>query len=136
LAQFSLNQFKMAKLIIDTNFLMIPVQFKVDIFEEFRRIMETPFTLYIIDKTIDEISKLKQKSKTKSAASVALLSIRKYNLRIIPTSDPEKDVDSLILEKAKKCDFVATQDIALRVRLKKAGVHIITLRKKSFLALV
>lgn len=125
----------MARIIIDTNFLLIPVQFKVDIFEEFKRIMDCKYTLHIIDKTLVELAKLQQKAKTKPAASVAKLLIKKYKITEITTKDGA-DVDTLIMMHSKKGDFVATQDIALRARLKRAGIRIITLRKKSFLALV
>ena len=45
----------MAKIILDTNFLMIPAQFNVDIFSEIHRICDFKYELYIIDKTIDEL---------------------------------------------------------------------------------
>ena len=43
----------MYKVIIDTNFLLIPEQFKVDIFTEFKNLLGD-VKLYIIDKTVDE----------------------------------------------------------------------------------
>jgi len=125
----------MAKIIIDTNFLLIPAQFKIDIFDEFRRIMDCKYTIHIIDKTMNELDKLRQKSKTKPAASVALLLIKKYSIKPIKTVQ-DLDVDSLILKHSKKQDFVATQDIALKRRLKPKGTKIITMRKKSCLAIL
>ena len=42
------------KIILDTNFLMIPSMFKVDIFSEIERICDFKYELCIVDKTLDE----------------------------------------------------------------------------------
>lgn len=45
------------KVILDTNFLLIPGQFKVNVFAEIERVMDVPYHLCIIDKTVDELKK-------------------------------------------------------------------------------
>ena len=50
----------MKKIILDTNFLLIPAQFKVDIFDEIDRIMIEKYQLFVLDKTIDELKNEKE----------------------------------------------------------------------------
>ena len=46
------------KIYLDTNFLLIPAQFKVDIFEEIERLMDKPYDLYVFDKSLKELEDL------------------------------------------------------------------------------
>ena len=64
----------MKKIIIDTNFLLIPLKFKVDIFSEFNRISNFNYKLYIFEQSISELKNIikKQSGKDKKAAQFAL----------------------------------------------------------------
>ena len=70
----------MNKIILDTNFLLIPSQFNLDIFAEIERIVPGNCELFIIDKTIDELESLiqdkRQKVKDRQAAKLGLLLIK------------------------------------------------------------
>jgi len=123
---------KMKKIVLDTNFLLIPAQFKVDIFSEIDRIMTEPYEIYIVDKTIDELKKIimdtRQKLKDRKAAGLALQLIEAKKIPQIKT-EKDKSVDDLIM--GLKGYIVATQDIELKMRLKAKKVRIITLRAKK-----
>ncbi|HLC59945.1 MAG TPA: DUF188 domain-containing protein [Candidatus Nanoarchaeia archaeon] len=125
----------MKKIILDTNFLMIPWQFRVDIFSEFDRICNFNYKLYIFEEAINELKNIASSSrgKDKKAAEFALKLIKLKNINLIKTE--KKDVDSLILENAKEDDFVATQDMQLKRELVKKGISLIVLRKKKYLIL-
>lgn len=128
----------MKKIIIDTNFLLIPEQFKVDIISEIARIMDTGYKLYVIDKTVDELNGIieKEAPKYRDAAKIGLLILKKNNICEIKTH--EGNVDDLIFEAAcedVKDTIVATQDRELKARLKKKGVKAIALRQKHYLIL-
>ena len=124
----------MKRIILDTNFLLIPVQFKVDIFEEIRRISDFRYQLCIIDKSIDELKKitLTGNTKDKAAAKLALKLVELKKIKKIETKS-HKQVDELILDSAKKDDFVATQDKELKQKLKKRHIPIVILRQRKFL---
>ena len=125
----------MEKVILDTNFLIIPFQFKVDIFEEIERIMEIPHKVCILDKTIDELDNIiaKQKGKHKEMANMAKKLVKNKQVCILKT-DKLKSVDQILLEKAQESSFiVCTQDIELKRRLKNKGIKIISLRQKKYL---
>ena len=123
----------MKKIIIDTNFLMIPYQFRVDIFSEFNRICAFNYKLFVIEKTIDELRNIiqKQPGKNRKAAEFALKLIGLKNIGIIASE--ERDADSSILKIAGKDIAVATQDGSLRKRLMGKGVSVIGLRQKKYL---
>lgn len=127
----------MRKIILDTNFLLIPAQFKLDIFSEICNICNFNYKLYILDKTIGELNNIveKQKGKSKEAAKLALKLIKLKKVNIIKTKE-SLTVDNLILKKVDKKDYiVATQDKILKKQLKIRQIPIITLRQKKRLIL-
>ena len=131
-------------IVLDTNFLLIPGQFKVDIFRELERIIDSPYRLVVLDATIDELKELSSskgaKGKDKDAAKLALRLVQAktetQNINIVTSAEPY--VDQAILQmvqedrKDKKL-VVATQDQELKRLLKKAGTKTITLRQKKYL---
>jgi hypothetical protein len=128
----------MRKILLDTNFLLIPYQFKVDIFTQIDRISMFKYKLFVLDKTIEELKKIveEQKGKNKEAAKIALKLISIKNMRVIKTKS-DKKTDDIILDIASKDDFiVATQDKDLKRRLINQGIIIIVLRQKKKLAIM
>jgi uncharacterized protein len=127
----------MQKIILDTNFLLIPGTFKLDIFEEIKKIASFNYTLFIVDKTVDELNSIinekNTKSKDKMNAKIALQLITNKKIQKIHSKDHY--VDNIILKKADKDTIVATSDRDLKRRLRKKGIRIINLRKKQYLTL-
>lgn len=120
----------MKKILIDTNMLLVPFQFKVDIFKEIDRIIDEKYDVFIIDKTIDELEKLIKggKEKERKAARMALQLIKKFNIKIINTQGD--NVDDIIVKLKDKDTIVATMDKELKKRLKG---DVIVLRQKKYL---
>lgn len=125
----------MKKIIIDTNFLMIPLQFRVDIFSEIDRICNFNYKLFIFEESINELKNIieKQTGKNRKAAQFALKLVKLKNINLIKSE--KKNVDSLILENASKDTIVATQDVLLKKKLLKKGASVIILRQKKYLQL-
>lgn len=130
------------KIIIDTNFLVSAVRFKIDLFSELQRICDFKYTVCIVDGTIDELEKLAEtgKPKDKIAAKISLELIRKKKINITKTPSKNKrvkNVDLLILNLIKEGDFiVATQDKELKREIRKKEVPIIVLRQKKYFKLI
>lgn len=125
----------MKKIILDTNFLLIPAKFKVDIFSELDRICTFGCRLFIIDKTLDELNRIvrEQKGKDKAAAKLALLLLKSKKVEVIATKG-QGTVDERILNLEGLNGYaVATQDVMLKRKLKKKHIQIITLRQKRYL---
>ncbi|MBD3312908.1 nucleotide-binding protein [Candidatus Woesearchaeota archaeon] len=125
------------KIVLDTNFLMIPAQFGLDITEEIDRIANFPYKLLIFDKSLEELSNVvkKQKGADKEAARTTKILVHELvnnnKLNIIPAKTAY--IDQEILDFADKDTIVATQDVALRSRLKKRGIKTIIMRQKKHL---
>ncbi len=126
---------KQKRIILDTNFLMACGQFNLDIFSEIDRICHFPYSLFILDKTINELENLikKEKGKNKQAAKLAFLLIRKKKIPLLKTK--EDGVDNLLYDIADKDTIVATLDKELKKRLKGKGILTITMRQKRYLIL-
>jgi len=124
----------MRKIIIDTNFLMIPFQFSVDIFSEFGRICSFHYKLNVYEQSINELEQIIRTGKDKKAAKLALRLINLKEIHIIKSS--EKDVDYAILRNLNGDTIVATQDAELKRKLIKKGASIIFMRQKKYLQLL
>jgi len=126
------------KVILDTNFLLIPGQFMVDIFTELARIVNEPFEMCIVDQSMIELNKLAATAKEKDrfAAKLALVLIRQKNLKTLHSFGNKKSVDDIIVTKADANTYVATQDKALRERVKEKGAKIIGLRQQKYLMMM
>ena len=125
----------MQKIIIDTNFLMIPIQFRVDIFSEIDRICYFNYKLFIFEQSINELKNIieKQTGKNKKAAQFALKLIKLKNIGIIKSE--KENVDALILNNISKDTIVATQDALLKKKMIEKGASLIILRQKKYLQL-
>ncbi len=120
----------MKRIILDTNFLTIPYQFNVDIFEEIDRIMEENYELATLDGVIEELKSLmKTKGKDAVAAKLGLELIKKKNVKIINTD--EKNVDIAIVATSNKDTIVATNDKELRQKLKNKNIKVLYLRSRK-----
>lgn len=111
----------MIKIILDTDFLLCSLRFRISLTEELRRILDDSFEIYILDKTIDEL-------KGKKDSKLALEFIKKF--RILKTSK-NLPFDDLVMN--FRGYTIATQDKALKEKLKKANFGVITIRQKRYL---
>jgi hypothetical protein len=126
------------QVILDTNFLLIPGQFMVDIFAELERVVHEPFDMFVVDKSINELNKLtiSGKEKDRFAAKLALALIRQKNLKTLHSFVTKRSVDDIIVKKADSNTYVATQDRALRERLREKGAKLIGLRQQKYLIIM
>jgi len=127
----------MKELVVDTNFLLIPFQFKIDIFKELEYVIGEPFTLTLSLKVFRELRSLsKRVGKAGAAARFALkvLEARKQQIKPIDSSLP---VDDWVFEYAlANRAVVCTNDRVLRRRLKEKKLKVIGLKTKSKLGFV
>ena len=126
----------MRKIILDTNFLMVPFQFNVDIFSEIERICNFSYNLVAFEGSKKELEKILKtgSGRDKKAAAIALKMIESKNINVIKSEGSH--VDELILENAVKGTIVATQDMALKRILTEKGVPLIILRQKKYLQII
>ena len=123
----------MKTIIIDTNFLVDCLAWKVDFFREITRILPTQYALKVVDTTLHELDHVIMEGKTASklGAKLAKQLIAQKRIGIIPTIGGH--TDALILHIATKDMVVATQDQAFKRKLKEKGIPIIIIRQKKYL---
>lgn len=121
------------KVILDSNFLLVPSQFRVDIFEELKNLLNQNYSPVLLSPTHEELERLSKKSSPKICqhASIALALAGKCKLvNVEQKSDEEHDDVIVRIAKKWKC-FVATNDRELRNRLRNINIPVIYLRKES-----
>jgi uncharacterized protein len=123
------------KVVLDTNCLMVPMQFNVDIFSELLRL---GYSEYLVPfAVIEELKNLAAKSsgKDKSAARMGVALSQRCKV-IEPSCNAEyaKDAD-IIIENlaAQEGAAVFTNDGALKKRLSSKGITVIYLRQGRYL---
>ncbi len=125
------------KIILDTNFLLIPAQFKVDIFSEIRRICGFSYELAAVPETVAElkgiISSKRSSGKDRKSARLALKLMKAFNVKVLKNRKLFKRADEAILAIADENSCVATQDRELRRRLREKAASLIILRQKQYL---
>ncbi len=126
-----------AKVILDSNFLFIPSQFHVDIFEELESLLDRRVDSVLLSPTYQEIEKMADEGspKMRQLASLALKFTQKC--RIVQVEKGlEETCDDVIVRVAREwmCP-VATNDRTLRRKLRSEGIPVVFLRQKNHLEL-
>lgn len=118
--------------ILDTNFLLIPFQFKIDIFRELEYVIEYSHTYVISSRTIKELKKLGKFIGKDGMAARLALKLVEANGKKIEVIESEGYVDDWIVDFAKKNNaIVCTNDSKLRRRLREAEIKVIAMKSKS-----
>lgn len=121
--------------ILDSNFLFIPLQFGVDIFEELERLLGSLVRCVVPSPVVDELQLLKQDAKPSLRKEIDFaLAISEQCERIEEPKEPNETVDDVLVRLAKcwKCP-VATNDGKLRRRLRAEEISVIFLRQRAYL---
>lgn len=114
------------KVILDTNFLVDCVRFKIDIGLEL-----SGNELFVLDSVITEIERIaKRGSKESALAKVALDYVKGKGLKILKSK--EKDTDESLLVYSKQGYAIATHDRILKNKIKKGGGKVIYIRQKRY----
>ncbi|PXF60562.1 MAG: DNA-binding protein [Candidatus Methanogaster sp.] len=123
------------KIILDTNALMVPAEFGVDIFSELDKL---GFDEWLIPPGVARELKgiaSRGRGKGRDAARVALSLMDRC--RMIETAEAVGDVDDSILELAVEMKVaVFTNDAELKGRLRERCVKVVYLRQRSYLVSV
>ena len=124
------------RVILDSNFLMMPIQFHIDVFRELDELLNQKVETVIPFPVYEEIKRIAcGKSKLAKEAKLALKIAEKSEVLEVKLG-PGESTDDLIVRLASelRC-LVATNDRELRMRLRSLTVPVIYLRQKSRLAI-
>lgn len=119
------------RFLLDANFLLLPGQFRVDVFEQLGEFGSGQ--LYTLNLVIKELEKLTRgRGRSAAHARTALQLVKTRGVKILHARG--RGADAAIKRLAGKGYYiVCTQDRALIKSLKKKKVHVITLRQKKYL---
>ena len=128
---------KPIQILLDTNFLMVPIRFGVDLQAEIERIIEATFILITTPAVVEELKQLKMSVKVGELKEINFaLTLAKKITIVDEILVPEEKVDDQLIRIAKRegC-VVATTDSELRRRLRRAGLPVIFLRQARYLVI-
>ena len=119
------------RFLLDTNFFLVPGQFKVDVFKELGNFGKPE--IFTLDSVILELEKLGgSRKKDAGSAKVALEFVKDKNICILQSENKRVD-DEIERISGEEGFIVCTQDRELMKRLKEKGIKVITLRQKKYL---
>jgi rRNA-processing protein FCF1 len=124
----------MVKVILDSNFLFVPFQFRIDIFEELNRLLGKAEPV-VLSTTLEELNSLvKKRSEKTRRQALAAIELADHCGIIEVERGLEESFDDVVLRTAKEWNCpVATNDAALRKRLRESNVAAVFLRQKTHL---
>ncbi len=121
------------KVILDSNALFVPLQFKIDIFTELSRVLNRNYELILLSPVKRELEILTERSspQTRKNATFALSLAEKCTYVKVPES-PKELTDDAIARIAKQWNVpVFTNDKLLKRKLRDISVPVIYVRAKS-----
>lgn len=123
------------KILCDTNFLLIPLRFGVDVFAETDDVLNDISEFYVSSRVVDEIKLLRQDAKP-SFDKELLFALKMTEKCAVIEDDSDLVVDDSLIELAKRHGMViGTTDSELRKRARGEGVKVIYLRQRRYLVL-
>ena len=123
--------------VLDTNFLLIPFRFRIDILRELEYLIEVSHHFVISSMSLSELKKLAERIGKHGMAARLALKLVEANRDKIEIVRSRAHVDDWIVGYAEKNNaMVCTNDSELRKRLRARDIKVITLKSKSKLGFV
>ncbi|NJF24286.1 PIN domain-containing protein [Thermococcus sp. Bubb.Bath] len=122
----------------DTNFLLVPGQFGVDIIRELERVIQARFRVAVPDVILQELDVIERKSRGRDLMAVRMAKKLAERFDVVEVGRfGERPIDDQLLDFAVKNErvIVCTNDKGLKKRLRERGVPVVYLRSKKILEL-
>lgn len=120
------------RVVPDTNFWMDILKFRIDLSEIYDLLPDSH--IFTIKQVIGELERLSSKKDRDSGfAKIALEFVRSKNIRMIPS--PDCAADKALLDLSDKETVIATDDSALKRKIKAGGGKTIYILGKKHIAL-
>ncbi len=122
----------------DTNFLLVPGQFGVDIISELNRILDVKFRITVPNVVLDELEVIERKSRGRDLLAVRMAKKLAERFEKVEIGRfGERPIDDQIFDFAVKNErvIVCTNDKGLKKRLRERGIPVVYLRSKKILEL-
>jgi len=120
------------KVILDTNFLMIPFQFNLDVFQEIEYLLQKKVDFVVPSSVKSELTTISARGGEGAPEASLALQLASRCRVVEVTLKPGESVDDAIVKASQKLKaLVATTDIELKKRLRDINVPVVYLRDKS-----
>jgi hypothetical protein len=123
---------KTIRIVLDSNAMFVPIQLKIDIFQELKTLLNRNFELVLLKPIQRELERLASEGspQMQKQASYALKLAEKC--KIVSVKEDAASPDEIILQTAIKWNCpVFTNDRELRKKLRNINVPVIYVRQKS-----
>ncbi len=118
------------KILLDTNFLLTMIRYKIHGFEEMKN--KYPCDFFTLSRVLFELERLSKSDKKIKNETILVKKILQNNsVRVIDST--KEDVDAELVEKSKEGFIIATNDKLLRQKVKDAGGKTIYVRSLSYI---
>jgi rRNA-processing protein FCF1 len=124
------------KVILDSNALFVPFEYRIDIFTELERLMRSRFEPILLSPIRDELERLATQGSPKMRKNASQALKLAQRCKTVKADDQSgASADDIIMEVAREPGHVVfTNDRHLRKRLRDINVPVIYVRQKSYLA--
>lgn len=122
----------------DTNFLLVPGQFGVDIIGELNRVLDVRFRIAVPNAVLQELEVIERKSRGKDLMAIRMAKKLVERFEVVEIGRfGERPIDDQIFDFAVKNErvIVCTNDKGLKRRLREKGIPVVYLRSKKILEL-
>jgi len=122
-----------ACLIMDSNALFVPLQFRIDIFEQLERLLKRKFDLILLSTVKQELERLAKRG-TPKARKEAVYALNLAEKCVLMNVDKKigESLDDVIVRVADELRCaVFTNDAELKKRLRDINVPVVYVRQKS-----
>ena len=126
-----------AKVLLDTNFLLVPIRFGVDVFAEAERALNQLVELTVSTGVLGELEALKEGAGPRFKRDLEFaLSLASRCVIVEDNPHDGETVDDHLIRLASSGGYlVATTDSDLRRRLRRSGVRVLYLRQRRYIEL-
>jgi rRNA-processing protein FCF1 len=123
-------------IILDSNAFFVPLQFKINIYEELEHLQNVRIELVLLSPVKEELEKLVAGGSPKLRKDAAYALKLAEKSKLVKVNAAEGSADDVILKVAQEWNCpVFTNDMQLRKRLRDINVPVIYVRQKSRLAI-
>ena len=125
------------KIILDSNFLFVPLQFRIDIFDGMAGLLKQRFEPILLSTTHQELQRMAERGppKLRKQAATALRLAEKCSVVDVEKGVEEANDDVIVRVASQWRCPVATNDSELRRRLRNISIPVVYVRQKSRLEL-
>ena len=122
------------KILLDTNFLIVPFQFRLNLQAEFDKLLDRKYELILLKEIYDELNHILKKSNGKKRQEIqaAIKYFESFPKQDLSKREPNENIDDFLVRVALENKYiVATNDKGLKRKLRRLKINYIDLRQRN-----